>query len=291
MVELIANATWEQIEECLDDPDIQLGLFGPPGIGKTSACARSADRRTKGWHKIQFHSEYSPSEAIGFYAPGVDEESKQQKFIWVPGPADLAYRKGEMLILDEIVEASGPMKTYMYGLLDRGPGGDISYVGRKFRQRKGYQAVATMNEVPTEGALPPALLDRFDAWFQVLHPHPMLLDMLEPDLREMCVAAYMASAEPPTKPGEIWDPMRGPDITFRILLAFQKLRQKLPLPIAAKAACYGDDAVAYTFLEILSLSIDAEDDEEPDSDEDVLEEDEEDEELELDDGSEDEDDD
>lgn len=245
MTDVVRGATWAEVRQVLANPTIQVGLAGPPGIGKTYHCFQVGRqvKRVKGAkprriEKLQFHSEYSPAEAMGMYVPAGD------KFMWEPGPVDLCYSEGGLLILDEINEASGPMKTYLYGLLDRGPGGTISYVGRTFRQSDGYQVVATMNGYPDQGELPPALLDRFDAWFIMTAPSEEQLQVLDPDLRDICKLAYETAD----------DPMAGPEVTFRLLMGLQKLRTILPIEVALHAACNGNAELAGNLLEVLQIS-------------------------------------
>jgi hypothetical protein len=252
MPDLIRNTSWPEIRAVLQDPTIQVGLFGPPGVGKTFSLFEMADaavRRTKHHRrravataryvgKVQFHSEMSPAEVMGMHVPDGDA------FRWESGPADLAYSQGGLLILDEIDQASGPMKTYLMGLLDRGPGGTISYVGRVFAQDPGYQAVATMNDWPDQGALPEALLDRFDAWFLVTRPSEEQLLVLDADLRDICEDAYETAV----------DPIKGPDITFRLLVGLQKMRRYLPIEQAVLGACYNNKVLAGSLLEVLALT-------------------------------------
>lgn len=267
MPDLIRNATWPEIRAVLRDPTIQVGLFGPRGVGKTYSLfemgARSeAPLTAKGKRnksapritlparyvgKVQFHAELAPAEVMGMHVPDGD------KFRWEAGPGDLAYAQGGLLILDEIDQASGPMKTYLYGLLDRGPGGTISYVGRTFEQMPGYQAVATMNDRPDEGSLPEALLDRFDCWFLVTQPSEEQYRLLDSDLREVCEDSYATAA----------DPLRGPDITFRMLMAVQKMRKILPLEQAVLGACHNNKDLTGALLEVLALT-DADDEDEDD---------------------------
>lgn len=237
--ELFAPATWEQIIAVMSIPEMRIGLAGPPGIGKTAGAFDTAKRLGRRAEKVQCHSELAPSEALGMHVP--DENS----FRWEMGPIDVCYSSGGILILDEIVEASGPVKTFLYGALDRGPGGTISYVGKTFRQRPGYGVIATTNEYPDMGGLPTALLDRFDAWFVVVEPAPSLLQMLEPDLRQICRDSYKTAR----------DPMAGPSITFRMLLSLQRLRviPVLTREQAVFSACYSNKTLAASLFEILQM--------------------------------------
>lgn len=265
MADQIRNASRPEIRAALADPSLQIGLFGPPGVGKTYdlfnwATLRpvtgkpktAAIRGKKGTDpemdytteperyvgKVQFHSEIAPAEVMGMYVPDGD------KFRWEAGPGDLAYARGGLLILDEVDQASGPMKSYLMGLLDRGPGGTISYVGRDFRQAPGYQAVATMNDQPDNGVLPEALLDRFDAWFLVASPSEEQLLVLDEDLREICEDSY-ATAK---------DPLRGPVITFRLLSGFQRLRKVMPVEQAALGACKNNSKLARSIIDVLKFA-------------------------------------
>jgi DNA polymerase III delta prime subunit len=219
-------------------------LAGPPGVGKTTFCFLLADLLKKTAYKIQHHAEGSPPEAFGYYVP------KEKSFEWMSGPLDLAYQTGGILIHDEIIEASGPMKTFLYGALDNGRGGEISYVGRTFKPEPGMMNLCTMNGWPYEGGLPEALLDRMDATFIIMAPSDKQLATLEPDLRRLCEISY---ANAP-------DPMRGPGITFRMYMAFQKLRTVLPLEKAVLSACHGNMEQTLAFLEVLALSGDGDDD-------------------------------
>lgn len=262
MAQLIQTPTWKQLAQFLGkNPDAIIGLAGPPGIGKTS-FAYSLFKYVKKPYigKIQFHSELSPAEVMGMHVP------KQGGFSWEPGPGDLAYSQGGGLILDEIDQASGPTKTYCYALLDRGPGGTVNYVGRIFSQTPGYQPLATMNGDPTDGSLPDALLDRFDAWYIMQEPTEQLYKLLEPDLRKACRAVYQ---------GERHDPLLGPAFSFRSFMALQKLREVLPLDQSILGACHGNQKLARSFYEAYTLSAAEPDDDEEDEDEEIEAEDEE----------------
>lgn len=245
MAQLIVSATLKDAFKVARSGKVRnLLLAGPPGVGKTTFAFLLADLLKRPPYKIQHHAEGTPSEAFGMWVP--DDKS----FRWEAGPLDLAYQKGGILIHDEIVEASGPMKTFLYGALDNGRGGEIDYVGRKFIPAKGMMNIGTMNGWPYEGGLPEALLDRFDATFIITRPSPKQLANLELDLREICEDCYETAK----------DPMMGPAITYRMLISLQMLRTMLPLEQAVLSACHGNQELAGSFLEVLALASDADDD-------------------------------
>src|SRR5262245_8735217 len=132
MAALIASATLKDVFKVIVDPGIRnILLAGPPGVGKTTFSFLVADLLKKPAWKIQHHPEGSPGDLIGYHVPD------GTKFRWESGPLDLAYAAGGILIHDEIIEASGPVKTFLYGCLDNGRGGKISYVGRNFEPKDG----------------------------------------------------------------------------------------------------------------------------------------------------------
>lgn len=241
----VIRATWAEVRLALAQTNIQSGLCGPRGVGKTHGAMlcriKSPNKKlSRITHKVQAHAELSPAEILGMYVP-VDNG-----FAWMDGPVATCYAKGGLLVIDEIVEASGPVKTFLHGALDRGPGGTISYAGRIFEQSPGYQVAATMNGWPDQGGLPRALLDRFDAWFVITQPSEEQLLVLEPDLRDICRDCY--------DPEVVEDEMEGPDITFRMLLGLQKLRKIMPIEMAVLSACYGNKTLAQSLYEIIQLA-------------------------------------
>lgn len=252
MPQIIQNPGWDEIAQLMADvPDLVAGFYGPRGVGKTSFAWELAENLDSPYlGKVQFHDDLSPAEIMGMAFPS------KSGYKWEDGPGSLAYANGGILLLDEINAASGPCKTYMYSLLDRGPGGTISYVGRTFEQEDGYLPMATMNGDPNSGELPDAVLDRFDVWFQITRPSDRLLDMLEPDLRAHCLKAYIESEEK--------NPLQGPAFTFRQYMSFQKIRERWPLDKALLAVCRGDQILANSMVETLVILSEEDDDEDED---------------------------
>lgn len=238
MLALIKNATLQDAAVAFRHPLIRhILLAGPAGVGKTEFSFRIAKELGLPAWKWQLHPESTPSEGYGFYVPA------KQGFDWQPGPVDLAYTQGGVLILDEIIEAAGPVKTALYGALDTGAGGTMTYVGRVMTPSPKYKVIATMNGIPHEGGMPDALLDRFDATFLIVKPGAEQLALLESDLQELCIDSYETAR----------DPLVGPDITFRMLRSLQTLRAILPLEVAVMSACHGNDKLAGSLLEALAL--------------------------------------
>lgn len=254
MPQIIANPTWDEIEQLMSDvPDLVAGFYGPRGVGKTSFAWELAEQMDKPYlGKVQFHDDLSPAEIMGMAFPS------KSGYKWEDGPGSLAYANGGILLLDEINAASGPCKTYMYSLLDRGPGGTISYVGRTFEQEEGYLPIATMNGDPNSGELPEAVLDRFDVWFLITRPSDRLLAMITDErLRQHCVSSYTESEEK--------NALIGPAFTFRNYMSLQKIWGYWPLDKALLTICRGDQILANSMYETLKILEEPDDEEEEES--------------------------
>lgn len=173
---------WKVIDEIIPNID-RIMLYGPPGTGKTSAGFRLAQLKGKNAYSVTLHADITAQECIGHFIP------KGGDFVFHYGPFIKAWKEGAVLIINEINEASGPVLTALYAILDDSHIACLTLPnGETVRPEPGFQVIATMNGEP--GELPEALKDRFDAKIKTAYPHPDALKKLEPKFRRFCENIY-----------------------------------------------------------------------------------------------------
>lgn len=125
-------------------------LWGPPRTGKTSLACAAFQRKVE---HVTLHRQMPIDDLLGGYAL-IDGTTK-----WQDGPAIRAMRNGSPLVIDEIDQFSGEIRSLLHALLDD-PAGVTLASGERVAAKKGYAVIATTNALPS--SLPPPIYDRFD---------------------------------------------------------------------------------------------------------------------------------
>lgn len=125
-------------------------LWGPPRTGKTSLAVDLFHGKVE---RTTIHRQMPVDDLVGGYA------LKDGATVWMDGPAVRAMRKGIPLILDEIDQFGGEIRSLLHAILDD-PAGVTLASGERVTARKGYAVIATTNALPS--SLPAAIFDRFD---------------------------------------------------------------------------------------------------------------------------------
>lgn len=208
---------WELADKMIGESRRVL-LYGPPGTGKTYA-ATTYNLNDNGVDATTLTEDSSAAELRGFYLPSKEE------FTWQYGTGINAWLKGGRLVVNEIDHAGGDVSTFLHALLD-----DPEYAfitlpnveAEVVKPAEGFQVVATMNGTPD--MLNPALADRFPVQINIDSVHPMALEVLSEDLRQLAGELAVVSDERRT--------------SIRSWIEFDKLR-KLYSPEIAGQAVFG----------------------------------------------------
>lgn len=145
-------------------------LWGPRGCGKSVLTAM--DPRPT--YRIAFSEDLTFHDLAGHYVPQGDH------FEFRYGPVALAMKEGARLVCDELHLASGPVRDFLRGVLDRGDIGGIALPnGERLAAAEGFTVVATSNAPPS--ILDAPLRSRFEAEVELSVPNPELVAALNRD--------------------------------------------------------------------------------------------------------------
>ena len=218
-------------------------LLGPPGTGKTTSAIASAapDQEVM---VTTMHAEGTAVEFTGH------KEIQGGNTVYWEGLGLQAWRRGALLVINEIDNASEDILNYLYQLLDDPKVASMQLPsGEVVRPQPGFRVIATTNGRPDD--IPEAIRDRFGLWLTYDRPSATMLDRLDADVRAVVEEVYKAASSATTARERI------PYITYRQADAFCDLRtlgvMRDPVDVA-QLCLHGDRALATRFVEDLQLS-------------------------------------
>jgi len=137
-------------------------------------------RIDNGVYCLTLSEETPAAELRGMFVP------KGNKFVWQDGPFTAAMREGALLVINELSHASEDVQALLYPVLESEETAKLTLpTNETVRPAPGFHAVVTDNEPPD--ALPPALVDRFNAMVEINAPHPDALAKLSEPLRQAAI--------------------------------------------------------------------------------------------------------
>ncbi len=212
-------------------------LYGPPGVGKTGEA----------------HSAVSPGQEMASYTGGPEESravmegmylitGEQGQFSYQDGHGPFCWKTGGLLVINEIDECSPDTVSFLIPLLDGSRVAKIRLItGEVITPQPGFRCIATMNGMPDD--LRPALRDRFNLRILVDRPSSAMLDVLEEDIRRVCVAEYAAIA----------GKNREPKYSYRQLATLNRLRKEGMNPQMACALVCETEESAIALYEAVNV--------------------------------------
>jgi MoxR-like ATPase len=146
-------------------------LEGVPGLAKTLLISTVSKILHLSFKRIQFTPDLMPADITGTDILQDDPETKQRKFMFLPGPLF-----ANMILADEINRT--PPKTQA-ALLEAMQEYHVTVGGQSFPLPRPFFVLATQNPIEQEGTypLPEAQLDRF--MFKVIVGYPSRAEELE----------------------------------------------------------------------------------------------------------------
>jgi MoxR-like ATPase len=152
-----------------------------------------------------------------------------------------AWRSGGLLVINELDHASEDVSNLLHLALDNPAVARVTLpTGETVAPAKGFRCIATMNGGAVDIA--PAILDRFSVVQAVTEPSAEMVAKLPDDLQPLVRRLYSAANARRTEDGE-------PEVTYREVSAFVRLRKRLPEPLAAMLACKSDRDKAASVVE------------------------------------------
>jgi MoxR-like ATPase len=172
------NTVWSLLEKVIPHTP-RLLLFGIPGTGKSYQASNLSVKKEQQVYTTTLTHDSTAAELMGHYVP-----TDTGSFEWIDGLGIRAWREGARLVINEIDHAGADVMTFLHALLDDPQFAKFTLPNKDketVRPADGFQAIATMNGVPTD--LGDALRDRFPVTMKVDTVHPDALNVLPKNIR------------------------------------------------------------------------------------------------------------
>lgn len=170
---------WVDVKDALEAGVKRLGLFGPPGTGKSFAGLTYGVMAGKPAYRLVCNQEMTSADITGHFMP-----TANGTWQWHDGSVIKAWREGTRIVADELNEASGDVLAQLLAMFDSHESASWCSpdTGEIVTPQDGFSVVFTTN-VEDMNDLPTALVDRFPVVIRINTPHPDALTFLAEDLR------------------------------------------------------------------------------------------------------------
>lgn len=218
---------WQLAELLIEKRVPRMGLWGPPGIGKSFTPWVVAQKMGWDFLSITLTDQTPMSELRGHFI------LKNNSYMWHDGIIArgwrMSHKKPVVMVINEIVEASADAEVFLHNALDDPELARMDLPsGETIRPNKdNVMVVATMNGKPEN--LREALRDRFPVMIEMTAPHPAAIAALPADLRHYASVATSPKAGPHR-------------MSIRPIAAFARLREALKNAEVAAQAVWGKNA-------------------------------------------------
>jgi hypothetical protein len=211
MLQTIPRETLETLAPVMVGNGRSVILVGPPGTGKSTLAANTANKMGRRYVKFACHADATMQEATlsafpwkGNWQPIVGAILLAWGYTVDSSGAVVRTNDGGILCLDDMQNAGPGLQAAMFTALDRGsagkqfvlPDGTVATPGSQ------YGCFGTMNGSHLD--LDPAIRDRAVAIVPVLQPCQDAIDTLHPLVQDLCTTDYDGNTANPVATFREW---------------------------------------------------------------------------------------